>query len=363
MKALIVTSVASMVDQFLKPSIEILQNMGYEVVVACNFDDCGTITQERCAALKQYLMEKNVAYKQVDFPRNPLKINKIIGSFKQMKSILQVEVFSLCHCHSPIGGLVTRLTCKRFRKEGLKVIYTAHGFHFYKGAPLKNWLIYYPIEKICSNWTDVLITINNEDFELAQKRMKAKRVEYVPGIGIDIKRFSDVIVDRENKRNEIGVPKDAKMLLSVGELNENKNHRIVIEALGKLEDSSIHYVIAGVGNQKENLESLAKENKVNLHLLGYRNDVTELYKCADLYVHPSKREGLPVALMEAMASEVSCIASRIRGCEDILSEGLFFPTDINQIMEYIVHTPNGKSLDSRFSLNELNQCYKAIYKL
>lgn len=267
---------------------------------------------------------------QIDWSRSPLDLGnlKAIG---QLKTVVINGNYDIVHCHTPIASAITRFACKGMRRTGLKVIYTAHGFHFYDGAPLKNWLIYYPIEKVCAHWTDVLITINKEDFERAKRKLKAEKVEYVPGVGIDTKKFTDAVVDREKKREEIGVPRDAKMLLSVGELNENKNHKAVIETLGEINDLNIHYVIVGIGNQKENLEILAKNFNVNLHLLGYRGDVAEIYKCADLYIHPSLREGLPVALMEAIASKLNCVCSNIRGCRDLVKNGLFDPLDSDSL--------------------------------
>ena len=242
------------------------------------------------------------------------------------------------HCHTPIAAACTRIACRHIRKKGSKVYYTAHGFHFYKGAPLKNWILYYPMEWLCAHWTDVLVTINREDFVLAKKRMKAKCIEYVPGIGIDIEKFTKVKVDRTEKRREIGISDDAVLLLSVGELNKNKNHEVVIRALAKIGDYNIHYAIAGTGKLEEYLYKLALELGIEdqIHLLGFRDDLEEVYKIVDLYIHPSYREGLPVALMEAIASKVPVIASNIRGCKDLIEEKYCFsPGSICDIVEKI----------------------------
>lgn len=251
--------------------------------------------------------------------RSPMDKGNLVA-IREIKAIVRNGNYDIVHCHTPIAAACTRIACKGLRKNGVKVFYTAHGFHFYSGAPLKNWLLYYPVEWLCAHWTDTLITINKEDYELAQKHMHAKRVEYVPGVGIDTKRFKETTVDRAAKRREIGVPEDAILLMSVGELNENKNHSVVIKALARLNDKNVHYAIAGTGPLKESLESLAASLGVGeqLHLLGYRRDVAELYKAADVYLHPSKREGLPVAVMEAMACGVPIIAANNRGTRDLL---------------------------------------------
>ena len=206
---------------------------------------------------------------------------------------------------------------------GTKVIYTAHGFHFYKGAPFVNWIVYFTIERLCSHWTDLLITINKEDYERANRKLRAKRVEYVPGVGIDTAKFENAVCNIAEKRAEIGIPQDALLLLSVGELNENKNQKVVLDALEKIKDANIHYAIAGKGSYGEELVNQAQRLglKSNFHLLGYRSDIPELYKAADAYVLPSIREGLNVSLMEAMASGLPCIGSRIRGNTDIIDEG------------------------------------------
>lgn len=244
---------------------------------------------------------------------------KAIG---QLRKLVEEEQYDIVHCHTPIAAACTRLACKKLRKKlGVKVFYTAHGFHFYKGAPKLNWLVYYPIEKYCSRFTDKLITINQEDYALAKNKFKAKETYYVPGVGIDLSRFENVQVDKKVKKQEIGVPDDAFLLLSVGELNENKNHQIIIKALAKTKNPNIHYAIAGVGDQKDHLLELAEKLGISgqVHLLGYRKDVPELNHSADVFCFPSYREGLSASLMEASASGLACVASRIRGNTDIIT--------------------------------------------
>lgn len=304
------------------------------------------------------------------FPISTSRFPFSIGNIKATKEIKAIaNNYDIVHCHTPLAGMATRFACRSLRKYGIRVIYTAHGFHFYKGSPLKNWLLYYPIEVICSYWTDVLITINKEDYELAKRKMKAKIITYIAGVGVDTRMFSDIVIDKDKKREELGIPRSAKMILSVGELNKNKNHQIVIKALGRLHNSNIHYVIAGIGDEKRKLEILAKEKSVNLHLLGYRKDVAELYKCADLYVHPSLREGLPVALMEAMAAGLPCIASDTRGCRDlILDRGLLFdPNNPKEVLKNIQLVYKNRESNiyktdmQKFSISYTNVKMKDVY--
>ena len=216
------------------------------------------------------------------------------------------------------------MACKKLRKTGVKVFYTAHGFHFYKGAPLKNWLIFYPIEKFCSRFTDTLITINSEDYELAKKKMKAKCIEYVPGVGVDVDKFKNAVVDKAAKRRELGIPENAFLLLSVGELNENKNHQIVIHELVQLRNSNIHYLIAGEGPLHDDLIKLSEDLDVKqqVHVVGFRNDVEQLYKTADVNVFPSIREGFGLAAIEGMAAGLPLICSDNRGTREFAEDGV-----------------------------------------
>ena len=253
----------------------------------------------------------------VSWTRSPVDAGNI-AAIRELKKIIHNGNYDIVHCHTPIAAVCTRLVCRPLRKDGMKVIYTAHGFHFYNGAPLKNWLLFYPVEKLCAHWTDVLVTINKEDHERAKRKLKVESILYVPGMGVDVKRFSDTVVDRTMKRKELGIPEDAFLLLSVGELNTNKNHRIVIRALGELKDPNIHYMIAGQGTLRDALPELARECGVEkqVHILGQREDIAELNKTADVNVFPSLREGFGLAAIEGMAAGLPLICADNRGTRE-----------------------------------------------
>lgn len=325
-KVLVLTSVASMIDQFNIPNIKLLQSLGFSVDVACNFNVGNTCSEERINKLKKNLKVLNVHYYQIDFSRNVLNITKNLKAFWQVKCLMEKKDYSFVHCHSPIGGVVGRI-CGKLKRT--KVIYTAHGFHFYKGAPYKNWLIYYPIEKIFSYFTDTLITINKEDYALAQKKMKAKEIVYIPGIGIDLKKYRRTQQARVEKRKQLEIDDQTLILFSVGELNKNKNHQIIIKSLANLSKTINYiYIIAGKGELENSLKKLIAEVGLNkkVKLLGFRDDIPELFAAADLFIFPSFREGLSVSLMEAMASGLPVICSRIRGNLDLIDSkgGLLF---------------------------------------
>lgn len=309
MKILYVTTIGSTMS-FFKNFLCTLIKEGHTVDIATN---------ENIRPVPDCYKEWGCKIYQIDTSRSPLNKGNITA-YKQLKKLVENGEYDIVHCHTPVAAMITRLACRKVRKKGTKVIYTAHGFHFYKGAPKLNWLIYYPIEKICSYFTDVLITINKEDFALAQKKMKAKKVEYVPGVGIEVEKFANPGVTKEQKREELGIPQDAKLLISVGELNKNKNHETVIKAI---KDLDVYYIIAGRGDLQDYLQNLIDELNLTdrVKLLGYRTDVVELYAAADIFVFPSFREGLPVSMMEAMAAGLPCIASKIRGNVDLIVEG------------------------------------------
>lgn len=335
-RMLMIACVPSMIGQFNMNNIHILKELGYEVDVACDFTDRSIWTDEPITGFKRQLDSLEVSYFQIDFSRSVGSLKKHWISYYQVKKLCVERKYEFVHCHTPIASAITRLVCKGL---DINVIYTAHGFHFYKGAPLKNWILFYPIERWLSRYTDVLITINNEDYERSKKTFKMKCLEYVPGIGIDTKKFILKDFDRESYRRELGLSKKDVMLFSVGELNTNKNHKIVIRALGESHIRNFHYFIAGEGNLRNDLECFAKKCGLhnNIHLLGFRNDVRELYKCSDIYIHPSIREGLPVSLMEALASGLSVVCSDIRGNKDVVKdpERRFDPKNHKEILKIL----------------------------
>lgn len=313
-------SVASMIDQFNMPNIALLQKLGYEVDVACNFIEGNTCSDERVAELKQKLQDIHVCCYQIDFARNIKHMGQNMRALGQVEGLMKQNGYAFCHCHSPIGGVVARIAGHRTRT---KVIYTAHGFHFYQGAPVMNWLVYYPVEKMLSRWTDVLITINHEDYKLAKKKFKMKKLTYVPGIGIDTQRECLSQKEKEEKRKELGIPQDAFLITNAAEFTPNKNQKTVIEAIEQLHNPNIYFVMCGIGEKKAELEQYVKEHGLEEHIrfVGFRNDLHEILQTSDCFVLSSFREGLSVALMEAMAEGLPVVCSRIRGNVDLIKDG------------------------------------------
>lgn len=321
-KALLVTTVSGFVPQFEMSNVHILQSMGYEVHYATNFKTPSYGNDNH------RLEGTGIIQHQVDFNRSPFKL-KNIYIYIQLKKLMQKEQFDLVHCHTPMGGVMARLAA--YTTKTLPIIYTAHGFHFFKGAPVFNWLFYYPMEKFLSYFTDEQICINREDYELAKKHFHAKHVDYIPGVGIDIGNKHKTI-DKALKKQKLKLPEDKIILLSCGELIKRKNHETIIRAIAHLQqgystnskDTSInfHYVICGHGKLERYLHNLVEELKVSDHVsfLGYREDMLEIYQIADLFLFPSFQEGLPMALLEAMAFGLPVICSDIRGSRDLMGK-------------------------------------------
>ena len=312
MKILYITTIGGTMI-FFKSFVQSLLDKGHTVDIACNETDNEVL---------QYYRERNCRVYAISCERSPFSANNI-KAVKEIKQLVKENRYDIVHCHTPVAGACTRFACRSLRKNGTKVFYTAHGFHFYKGAPLKNWMIYYPVEKLCSRFTDVIITINKEDYEFAGRKLKAPRVEGIPGVGINVDRFKNAVADRSEKRNEIGIPEDALLLFSVGELNKNKNHEVVIRALAQLNDENVHYMIAGEGYRHDFLIKMSQELGVadRVHILGYRTDVAELYKIADIDVFPSLREGFGLASIEGMAAGLPLVCEDNRGTREYALNG------------------------------------------
>ena len=341
MKILYITTI-DVTMGFFKNLIKHLIEDGHTVDLACH---------KTGAAVLDYYKDLGCKIFPLSCSRSPLSKGNITA-VKEIKALVHDGGYDIVHCHTPIAAACTRLACKKFRKQGLRVFYTAHGFHFYKGAPKKNWMIFYPIEKLCARYTDALITINHEDYERSCRKFKTKSI-YVPGVGVDTERFKTATCERIEKRRELGIPEDAFLLVSIGELNQNKNHRTVIDAMAKLENQNIYYIIAGIGAEQEALLAKAKELGLEdrVKLLGYRNDIAELCHAADTFVFPSLREGLPVSMIEAMSCSLPCIASLIRGCEDLIDEQggfLVSPQDAATFAEKISTLESSKSMRNAF---------------
>ncbi len=264
MKILYVTTLGTTFS-FFPEHIKMLLTEGHTVELACNDTE---------SKVPEIYNKLGLQIHTIPFSRSPLSKANIIA-YKKFKKLVQEGNYDIVHTHTPNASVIVRLACRRLRKQGLKVFYTAHGFHFYKGAPLLNWLVYYPIEKICSHFTDTLITINNEDYECAKSKMHAKRTEIIPGVGVDLERFQNAEVDRTGVRAELGISVDAKVLIYIAELNKNKNQTSLLDLMAELSKArdDVVLLLVGAGKMKDALEKKAQKMNIKDKVVfaGYGN--------------------------------------------------------------------------------------------
>ena len=317
-KVLFTATVDSHILQFHIPYLKMFKEKGYEVHVATNGEEI------------PYCDVKHV----VSFERNPIKINNL-KAIIQLRKIINENNFEIIHCHTPMGSVVTRIAAKKARKRGTRVIYTAHGFHFFKGAPMVNWLVFYPVEKYLSKYTDCLITINQEDYELAKRKFKkCKQIELVHGVGVDESKFDFEMSEREKHelRESLGLRDTDFVIIQVGELNKNKNQIMSINAMKELvkEKSNIHLLLVGQGELEEFYKEKIKEYNLpqNIHMLGYRKDIPTLIKISDCGISLSKREGLGLNVIEELMGNIPVLALKNRGHKELLES------------EYLITTQN-----------------------
>ena len=352
-KMLFISNISRGITTFVTASIAAAHSLDLDFYQVANWQDADVSQIEKDE--KSY----DIKIKSVPMSRNPFaKTN--LTAYKELVKFIKEEHIDYIHCNTPTGGVLGRLAGKKCKVK--KVIYQAHGFHFYKGAPKKNWLLYYPVEKWLAHYTDALITINNEDFELAKTKFKLRKngkVYYVHGVGIDTTKHNLSTKIREEKRIELKLNEDDIALISMGDLIERKNYDTAIRAIAKANNRALQYFICGKGPEEENLKKLAESLGVSeqIHFLGFRSDVKELLSAVDIFLFTTKQEGLPRSMMEAMASGLPCVASKIRGNTDLLegTEGGYLceTADVSTYAEAINLLANDKTLRETMGKNNL----------
>jgi len=306
-KVLFCATVDSHFKSFHIPYLKWFKEMGWEVHIAAN----GNIEIP-------YVDHKF----NIPIQRSPFHL-KNIKAIRNLSSIINKNNYQIIHCHTPMGGILARLAARKARIEGTKVIYTAHGFHFCKGAPLLNWVIYYPIEKLMAHYTDCLITINQEDYELSVKRFNTNKIEHINGVGINTDEFKPINDSQKILlKKSFGYQPDDFLLFYAAEFNKNKNQQFLLNSLKLVKEHipNVRLLLAGEGPLLNQCKQLAKSLGISnmVDFLGYRNDLKEIVPMCDVAVASSLREGLPVNIMEAMACGLPIVAVDNRGHRELV---------------------------------------------
>lgn len=309
-KKVLFTSHTANFQKFNRPFMRMLREQGYEVHYASMGEE------EILGCDKSFV---------VPFTRSPFKVSNI-QAYRQLKQIIDRENYDIIHTHTPMGSVVTRLAARQAREKGTRVIYTAHGFHFFTGAPMANWLIYYPVERYMARHTDTLITINDEDYQRAKKTFKTD-VRYVPGVGVDESKFKPRLTkkQRNDLRKTLGIKPDDFVMIYPAELSKRKRQTWLLKSLGEFikQHPDVHLLLPGGDSLGGACQKLATELGIDeqVHFLGYRQDIPQLMMASDLSVSSSSQEGLPVNLLEALAAGLPIVATNSRGHADLVTNG------------------------------------------
>lgn len=348
-KVLYITTVSRTINSFLVPHIEMLLENGYKV-------DCATCIDKN---VNQVLINKGVKIFNIPFSRSPLSFGNI-KAFKELIKLQKENQYDIIHVHTPIASIYGRLLKLKFKN--LKTIYTAHGYHFFKGGSKIGWIIYYPIEKMMAKLTDVTITINKEDYEITKKSLKPKKCYLINGVGLDLNQYKPLSKEKQEfKRKELGLEKDDFVVIMIAELNENKNQIQFIKAMELLKDRypNIRAISVGEGHKFEELQKEINNRglKNNFKLLGFRTDINELINISDIGILLSYREGLPRNIMELMANGKKVIATNVRGSRDLV-----YNENIGSLVEVGDFEETARSIEKFYltSVNNKNNILKEV---
>ena len=354
-KVLFISAVAGFLSHFEKNNVMILQEMGYEVHFASNKNNMVYHTTEM--SCEQIYRKMNVIYHDISIQQSPFAVLQNMKAVEQTRRIIKQENINVIHCSTPNGGVIGRVAALRSKIQAIKVLYYVHGFHFCKdGLKWKDYIFRF-VEGILARCTDIILTINHEDYKAAQKFKLRKNgnVYCVPGVGVDLEYYRiPTYEERKKARHQLGV-ENKFFLLSVGEIRQNKNQITIVKALEAMKNiegniSDIVYGLVGEEKNGYDLESKVTNMGIreNVIFYGYQTDIRPYLRAADVVVFPSIREGLGMAALEALAMGVFVIAADNRGTR-----------------EYIIEDLNGvrnSATDTRAFTNSIQTAYKENYQ-
>lgn len=310
---LIVTSSDYFVRVFLLPYIKELVDKGWLVHVASAYDG------------------EDIPYihRHIDIPvkRTPFSL-KNWEAIKILSHEIETTQYNIVHCHTPVGAFIGRLAARNARRlYGTKVIYTAHGFHFYDGAPLLSWLLYYPAERLLSKYTDAIITINREDAERVERHFSNIRKRYfLLGVGYDEGRIKPDKSHIDVLRKELNITSDDFVLIYIANLIAGKNHDFLLSCMQRLvkEIPCCKLLLCGDGDMRQHIADRVEMLHLQQHVIfaGFHWSIGDYMNMANVAVSASKREGLPLSIIEEMYSGLPVVATRIRGIKDLIDDGV-----------------------------------------
>lgn len=355
MKRVLLTCTDLMTIQFMVPHIRYLAENGFNVELACS------VVGDRLEDVKNAVGDVAKIH-TLRLQRSPFSPNNLKG-YGDLKKLLSENTYDVIWTNEPVMGVMTRFAARKARKKGTKVLYMAHGFHFFKGAPLISWLMWAPTEIIMSKFNDILVTINWEDYNWAKKHTFTPVIKHIDGIGVDFSNREGVI-SREEKRAQLNIAEDDILVLSVGELQKRKNHQAIIRAIAKLNNPHIKYILCGQGVLENQLRTLVAKNNLDnqVSFLGYRQDIPEIMNACDIFAHPSIREGLGLASLEAMASGLPLITSNVQGVPDYVENGITGymcgPRDVDAFAENLNTLTENKTLREKIGTTNITYVQK-----
>lgn len=355
-RVLVVTTISNTINAFLVPHIREQVRKGIEVEICCKI----------VKPLDRELLDLNVKIHDIPFSRSAFDKSNFFA-YQKVKKLISRREYNLIETHTPIASAIVRIAT---RKMKTKIIYTAHGFHFYKKSPLKTWIFYYPMEKYLARYTDAIVTINQEDYGRSVKfteNFKTK-VYKVSGIGVDTSYKKIPNSKREKLIQELEI-ENRRTLIYVAELSKRKNQMQIIKLMERLKNSNLTLLLVGSGPLKEAYLEYINDHSLNdvIKLVGFRNDIHDLLQVSDVLVSTSRQEGLPVNVMEGMAHGLPIVASNIRGHNDLLNKynnGFLFESD-DELFECTKQALDREKIDydmSEYSIfNSINN-YNEIYE-
>lgn len=355
-KILITATTNIHIINFHLPYLEWFKSKGYEIHVACNGNPDIPFADKVWT---------------IPFARKPLNFKNRVA-YLQLKRIIKENNYELIHCHTPMGGIVTRLAARSNRKKGTRVIYTVHGFHFYKGSSFLSWLVFFPIELMFSIITDVIITINNEDFKLLKKKIFLSNGKFkTDGIGINPDRLEmNKYSDTEIIRKELGYKNDDFIILYIAEFIPRKNHEFIFKAIPEILEKipKAKFLFAGGKSKLGNkFISYAKKHSFNknINLLGYQTEIGKYIAISDVGISSSIAEGLPIGIAEIMSTGLPVVISNIRGHNELVINNengfLFNKNDKEIFIEYLEKLYNNPEL--RFEIGNKGKLHMNNFKI